>query len=155
MVIKGLETIVGGHPLFAGLSEGFLTAVAGCARNKRIGAGQYLFREGESADHFFLIREGRVALEVCLPGQGQTTLQTVCKNGVVGLSWLVPPCRWSFDARALEDLRVLEFDAVCLRRKCDAEPALGYEVMKRFMPVLVERLHYTRLQILDVYGARD
>lgn len=154
MAITGLEKIVGEHPLFAGLGEDFLAAVTGCARNKRVSAGAYLFHEGESADHFFLVREGTVALEICVPGQGQMTLQTVGKTGVVGLSWLVPPYRWSFDARAVEDLRVLEFDAICLRRKCEGAPALGYEVMKRFMPVLVDRIHHARLQILDVYGAR-
>ena len=36
--------------------------------------------------------------------------------------------------------------------KCEADHDLGYALMKRFLPVLVQRLQATRLQILDVYG---
>ena len=43
-------------------------------------------------------------------------------------------------------------DATCLRGKCEADHDLGYELMQRFVPVLVERLHGTRMQMLDVYG---
>jgi len=39
-----------------------------------------------------------------------------------------------------------------LRGKCEQDPALGYELMKRFMPVIVERLQATRFRLLDVYG---
>jgi CRP/FNR family cyclic AMP-dependent transcriptional regulator len=64
----------------------------------------------------------------------------------------VPPYRWTYDARALELVRAIAMDATCLRDKCEADHDLGYELMKRFMPVMVERLHSTRLQMLDVYG---
>lgn len=153
MNVESLERIVSDHPLFHGLGEDFLAAVTGCAKNVRFTTGTYLFHEGETADRLFLIREGLVALEIAAPGPGRVTFQTVGRRGVVGMSWLVPPYRWTFDARAAEDSRVLAFDAGCLRGKCDSDPALGYEVMKRFMPPLIERLHATRLQMLDVYRA--
>ncbi len=70
----------------------------------------------------------------------------------VGASWLIPPYRWTFDARAVELTRAIGIDAACLRGKCEADHDLGYEMMKRFLPALVKRLHATRLQILDVYG---
>lgn len=153
MSVESLERIVGEHPLFAGLDPDFLAAVTGCAMNVRFAPGEYLFHEGETADRLFLIREGLVALEIAAPGRGRMTFQTVGRRGVVGMSWLVPPYRWTFDARAITDTRALAFDAGCLRGKCDADPALGYEVMQRFMPPLIERLHATRLQMLDVYRA--
>ncbi len=152
MVIKGLENIVAKHALFAGLGNTFLTLVSSCAKNVRFQAGEYLFNEGADACEIFLIREGTVALEVSTPGQGSMTFMTAATDDVVGLSWIVPPYRWTFDARALEDVRAISLDATCLRRKCDADPALGYEVMKRFTPTIVERLHETRLQLLDIYG---
>jgi len=65
----------------------------------------------------------------------------------------VPPYRWGFDAKALDMVRAIALDATCLRGKCEADHDLGYEMMKRFMPVLVHRLQATRLQLLDVYGA--
>lgn len=153
MAIESLERIVAAHPLFGGLGADFQRTLTGCAKNLRFRSGDYLFHEGDAADALYLVREGMVALEIGAPGHGRMTFQTVARDGVVGLSWLVPPYRWTFDARAMQDTRALGFDALCLRRKCDADPALGYAVMQSFMPVLVERLHNTRLQMLDVYRA--
>lgn len=155
MTIAGLEEIVGGHAMFAGLGKEFLELVTGCAKNVRFRSGEYLYREGDDANEIFLIRDGHVAQELGAPGQGRMTYQTIGPDGVVGLSFLVPPYRWSYDARAQDDVRAISLDATCLRNKCEAEPALGYEVMKRFMPTVIDRLHDTRLQLLDVYGARS
>jgi len=155
MAIEGLERIVGTHGLFAGLGKEFLELVAGCAKNVRFRTGEYLYREGEDANEIYLVREGHVAQELGAPGHGRMTFLTVGPNNVVGLSWLVPPYRWSYDARAQDDVRAISIDATCLRTKCDADTGLGYEVMKRFMPAIVQRLHDTRLQLLDVYGTRS
>ncbi len=152
METKGLEQIIGEHPFFIGLEEEFCALVGGCAKNVRFEAGEYLFHEGESADHLYLIRHGRVALEIKAPGRGSIAFQTVTEGEVVGVSWLVPPYRWTYDAKALGLVRAIAMDATCLRDKCEADHDLGYELMKRFMPVMVERLHSTRLQMLDVYG---
>jgi CRP-like cAMP-binding protein len=151
-MIEGLERIVREHRFFAGLDEGFIHLVVGCARNVRFEAGQYLFREGEPADQFYLIRHGRVGLELSAPGQGTVTFQTVGEGEIVGVSWLIPPYRLTYDAKAIELTRAIAMDAACLRGKCEADHDLGYEMMKRFMPVLIQRLQATRLQILDVYG---
>ena len=151
-MIEGLERIVREHRFFAGLDEPFLQLVVGCARNVRFEEGQYLFREAAPADQFFLIRHGRVALELSAPGRGTVTFQTVGAGEILGVSWLIPPYRWTYDARAIELTRAIGIDAACLRGKCEADHDLGYEMMKRFMPVLIQRLQATRLQILDVYG---
>ncbi|HUZ71990.1 MAG TPA: cyclic nucleotide-binding domain-containing protein [Stellaceae bacterium] len=153
MEIHGLESIVREHPFFAGLEERFGTLVSGCAKNVRFEAGQYLLHEGEPADQFFLLRHGRVALQIASPGRGAVTFQTVGEGEIVGVSWLIPPYRWTYDAKALELVRAIAMDAACLRQKCEADHDLGYDMMKRFMPVLIQRLQATRIQILDVYGA--
>lgn len=151
--MEGLERILREHPFFAGLPPSFCALVSGCAKNVRFDAGQYLFHEGESADEFYLIRHGRVALMITVPGKGTVTIYTVSEGELAGVSWLVPPYRWTYDAKALELTRALAIDAKCLRGKCESDHDLGYEMMKRFMPVLIERLHAARLQMLDVYGA--
>jgi CRP-like cAMP-binding protein len=152
--VEGLERIVREHRFFAGLDEGFVRLVCGCAKNVRFEEGQYLFHEGDPADWFYLVRHGRVALTITEPGRGPVIFQTVGVGEVVGVSWLVPPYRWTYDAKALELTRAIAIDAACLRGKCEEDHDLGYEMMKRFVPVLVERLQTTRLQILDVYGGR-
>jgi CRP/FNR family transcriptional regulator, cyclic AMP receptor protein len=150
--VYGLEKPIKEHRFFAGLEPSYCEMIAGCGRNVRFDAGQYLFHEGESADQFFLIRHGRVAFEVTVPGRGAVRFLTLDPGEIVGVSWLVPPYRWNYDAKALELTRAIALDAKCLRGKCEDDHHLGYELMKRFVPELVKRLHTTRLQMLDVYG---
>jgi CRP/FNR family transcriptional regulator, cyclic AMP receptor protein len=150
--MAGLEGILAEQPFFAGFPPEYCQLVAGCARNHRFEAEQYLFREGEPANEFFLIRHGKVALEIAAPGRAPIVIATLGPGEIVGASWLLPPYRWTFDARAMELTRALGIDAACLRRKCEADHHLGYEMMKRVLPIFLKRLHATRLQILDVYG---
>jgi CRP/FNR family transcriptional regulator, cyclic AMP receptor protein len=151
--METLERILGAHPFFAGLDEAFLQLACGCAKNARFESGQYIAHEGEEAEQFYLLREGRVALQVSAPGRGASTFLTLGPGEVFGVNWLVPPYRWTYDARALEMCRVIAMSGRCLRDKCEADHDLGYAVMKRLMPVLVERLHTTRIQFLDLYGS--
>jgi len=153
MEVRGLDRLICEHPLFAGMAPDHCELMGGCAKNVRFGKGQYLFREGEPADEFFLIRHGRVALEIMAPGRGPLRFLTVNAGEMAGVAWLVPPYRWLFDAQALELTRALSIDARCLREKAEKDHDFGYEMMKRFMAMLVERLHAAQLQMLDVYGA--
>jgi len=151
-MIEGMDKVVREHRFFSGLGEDVIQLVAGCARNVRFDAGKYLYHEGDPADEFFLIRHGRVALEVASPGRAAVTFQTEPEGDVVGLSWLIPPYRWAYDARALDLVRAIGIDAKCLRGKCESDHDFGYAMMMRFVPVLVERLQAAQLQVLDVYG---
>ena len=149
---RGVIELMKGHGFTAGLDEDALALVAGCARNVRFNAGEYIFREGEDADRFYLIRHGQVALEMAIPGKGRTVIRTLKDDDELGVSWLIPPYRWSFDARAVTLTRAIGFDAACLRAKCDEDHDLGYALMMRFTPRVWERLRAARLQLADVYG---
>jgi CRP/FNR family transcriptional regulator, cyclic AMP receptor protein len=152
MPMEGLERIVLEHPFFAGLGPEFAAAISGCARNLRFAPGDYLFREDEPANEFYLVRHGTVALEMHTPGRQPIVIATLGVGDILDASWLVPPYRWTFDARASELVRALGVNARCLREKCEADHDLGYELMKRFAGAMGERLRATRLQVLDVYG---
>jgi CRP-like cAMP-binding protein len=151
--MENLEPILARHPFFRSLPGPHLALLVGCAINVRFAAGEFLFRAGEEANRFFLVREGHVAIEIAPPGGTAHTLQTVGAGDVLGWSWLIPPYHWKFDARAIEPTRALALDGQCLRTKCEADHDLGYELLKRFAQVMEERLQATRLQLLDVYGA--
>ncbi len=152
MPTRSIDQVMTAMPTFAGLEPGQLELIAGCGVNAGFEAGEQLAREGDPADRFFAVRHGRVALEVAAPGQGTLLIATLGEGAVVGWSWLFPPYRWSFDARALEPTRVVAFDGACLRGKCEADKELGYELMRRFSANMLDRLQATRLQLLDVYG---
>lgn len=150
--MRSLEDLIAEAPTFRGLSDQQIALIAGCGMNEHFDAGATLFREGEPADTFFLIREGSVALQVQAPGQGDLIIETLHRGEVVGFSWLFEPHLWQFDVRATAPTRVITFDGACLRGKCEADHELGYELMRRFAGAITERLQATRLQLLDVYG---
>lgn len=150
--MKTIETVLQDFPVFAGLSPDQLSLLAGCASNVHFEEGAVVFREGDPADVFYAVRHGSVALELFVPARGPVTIETLEGGEVVGWSWLFPPYRWHFDARALTPIRATAFDGACLRGKCEQDPALGYDLMSRFAQVLIERLQWTRLRLLDVYG---
>ena len=150
--MRTIDQVLAELPVFEGLDPGYLEYIAGCGVNRVFEAGEHLFREGDPANSFFVIRHGRVALEIQAPGRGTLMIETLGEGALVGWSWLFPPYRCSFDARALELTRTVAFDGACLRGKCDEDRNLGYELMQRFASVMLERLQATRLQLLDVYG---
>jgi CRP/FNR family cyclic AMP-dependent transcriptional regulator len=150
--MENLEGILSAHPFFHELPPHYLDLVVGCASNVRFDAREFLFRAGAEANQFFLIRHGRVALEITAPGRQPLTLQTIAEGEVLGWSWLIPPYHWMFDARAVEQTRAVALDGKCLRGKCEADHDLGYELLKRFAHIMEQRLVAARLQLLDVYG---
>jgi CRP-like cAMP-binding protein len=147
-----LKRILKSLPFFEGFSDDHLTLLVGCARNERAPAGTFLFREGQDATTFFLIREGSISLDIHAPGQGPLTVQTVSENEPLGWSWLFPPYTWHFDARVVEDARMVVFDGLCLRTKCENDPAFGYELLKRFSRIMTQRIEALSFQLMDVYG---
>ena len=150
--MKTIEDLVHDARIFHGLEPEALGLIAGCGSNAAVPGGELLFREGQPAETFYVVRHGRVALDTFVPARGTVTVETIEAGDVVGWSWLFPPYRWHFDARAVTDLRLTTFDGACLRGKCDEDPAFGYELMRRFSQVMIERLQATRLRLLDVYG---
>lgn len=152
VLVEGLDAVLGEHPFFTEFDESYRALVAGCAANLVVPANAYVYREGEPADHFYLIRTGRVAIEVFVPGKAPIIVETLGSGDLMGWSWLVPPFRCSFDARAVELSRLISLDAACLRGKMEEDPVLGYELYKRFSPVIAARVAAARRQMIDMYG---
>ncbi len=150
--MTSLAEILRDAPFFASLRPETIDLVAGCGSNVQFEPGALIFREGDQADAFYLLRHGSVALEAYAPSSGPLVIETLEAGDVLGWSWLFAPHRWHFDAHALTAVRATAFDGTCLRGKCDADPELGYELVSRFAQTLIERLQWTRLRLLDVYG---
>ena len=153
MVMETLEPILMEHPFLKGMDRAHLDLIVGCASNVRYDAEAMLFREGDEAVEFYVIRSGKVAIEMHIPGRGPVEIQTLSDGDILGWSWLFPPYRWHFDARAVELTRAIALDGKCLRTKCEADHNLGYELLKRFSNILEQRLQAMRLQLLDMYSS--
>jgi CRP/FNR family transcriptional regulator, cyclic AMP receptor protein len=150
--MRTIDELLHDVPVFEGMAPEHLELIAGCARNCRFAPGEYLEREGDAADTFYVIRQGTVALETFVPSRGPLVIETLHEQELVGWSWLFAPYRTSFDVRSVGATRGIAFDAACLRSKLDDDRVLGYELMKRFTDVILRRLQATRLRLMDVYG---
>ena len=136
---------------FKGMDSSQLDALAEKAETKSYAQGKYLAHEGDDADAFFLLLEGKVEILID-SGQGPRRLQTIGPGEIFGWSWIFPPYRWNFDARAVDPVKVLALAGKSLRKRCEQNPEMGYHLMKRFAGIMVSRLRATRLQVLDVYA---
>jgi CRP/FNR family transcriptional regulator, cyclic AMP receptor protein len=140
------------HPFFQGWDGVLLEQLEPAVVERAYGPGEMLLKEGDPSNRFFLIREGKVALEIALPDRPTVTVQTLGSGEVMGWSWLLPPQGWQLDARAVKATRTLEIPATTLRATLEAHPAEGYRFLLRLLPVIAERLEHTRIQLLDLHG---
>ena len=143
------------HSLVQGLLDGHIEFLSGCARNVRFASGRFLFREGNTADELYLVRSGKIALEVNDGARGAVVLETVGPDDALGWAALNPPYRWSVDARAVEPTLLFALNGACVRQKLEADHSFGYAFTKRLMNEIHERLERVRLQALDVYRVRS
>jgi CRP-like cAMP-binding protein len=154
MKSTSIRDLLAQQAVLRGLEPEDIDLMAGCGHNAVFEAGAYLAREQEPADQFFVVREGKVALELHAP-TGPLLIETIGAGDLVGWSWLFPPYRWTYDVEAIDHTRVTVIETACLLDKCDSDSAFGYRVMKGFAQVVVDRLYATRLRLLDLYGAVD
>jgi CRP-like cAMP-binding protein len=152
--IEGLRRIFEEHRFFKDMRPEHVELIAGCASNVAFHDGEVLFREGDGADTFFVLRQGRIALELEAPGSGPVIIQTCGEGEVVGWSWLVGQHQWHYTGRAVKHTRAIAVDGACLRKKCEENHDLGYELLKRVADIIAHRLEATRLQLLDLYASK-
>lgn len=147
-ILEPLEARVGLHPFLVGLPPHYIKLLADCALAKKFAKGEYLFRQGEFANRFYLIEKGMVVLEAFDTGEKRVVIEEVGPGKLVGWSWLFPPYIWHFDARASEPTTALFFYGTILREYCARDPSLGFELFKRMSQVMVERLQSARTRLI-------
>ena len=147
-----LANLTANHPFLSGLDPRFCNFLNECASVWRLGPSQDIFREHGNADSFYLIQSGRVALDIFVPRAGVETIQTLESGEALGWSWLFPPYRWHFTAKAIEPTELIGFDAAHLRERMQEDRDFGNELLARIACVLYQRLQATRRQLIGFYG---
>lgn len=149
------EEMLAAHPFTVGMEPSQLRRLAECATKVvEFAPDQLIFHAAGMARVLYLLRSGSVALEVVAPGAGTRIVATLHGGDALGWSWLFPPYRWAFDARALVATEAMVIDGEKLRRCAEEDHELGYQVVWRVAREMADRLQATRLQLLDVYGER-
>jgi CRP/FNR family cyclic AMP-dependent transcriptional regulator len=137
------------HPFLSSIPIGSLRRLATHVQSHTYPAGDQVFREGQIADRFFLIRHGLVRLDLEVAGRGRVEVERLGSDCALGWSWLFSPYRWQLTATAVERTSMLIFDTDALQIAMASDPPLGYELMRRFSAVMFDRLSATRLQLTD------
>lgn len=151
--MQNLKSFISKHPFFKGLKKSYLDLILECASEARFESAEVIFREGERADKFYIILQGKVALEAIMaPERDPITILNLGENDVLGWSWLFAPHRWHFDARAVAATKAILIDGDKIRKKCEEDHDLGYELMKRFATIIEQRLRSVRSQNPDMYA---
>jgi CRP/FNR family transcriptional regulator, cyclic AMP receptor protein len=148
--ISPLAATIAAHRFTAGMEPDHLNKLVEVAMFKEFEEDSIVFREGEPANRFYLICDGKVALESKGDGESAPQVQLVGENEVLGWSWLFPPHYWHFTARAVEPTKAIFFYGTRLREQCEEDPTLGYELMKRVAAVVIKRLQITRAQLIQL-----
>ena len=143
------------HPFLRGLNHSQLTLLADCALTARFKAGEVIFREGEEAKQFYLIEKGKVVLESGKDFGEPVVIQTIGPGDLLGWSWMMPPYRWHFTARAVEPTKAIYFMGTILRDYCERDHSLGFELHKRMSEVMMKRLQAARKKMLAIHAGGE
>jgi CRP-like cAMP-binding protein len=142
-----LKQALAEHPFLQDIKLEHLQFIAECASEVSFEAGQYVLREKEEANEFYLIVQGKVALGTFISGRGFTTIQTLHEGEIVGWSWLIPPHFWRFDALVILPMRAIALDGKRLREQAEVDRDFGYALLKKVAQVIGERLTATRMRL--------
>lgn len=140
------------QPFVDGMPEKFIPMIADCAELKSFSEDDYLLRQNQPAQCFFLLRKGHVSLRTRVPSKGVLAIETLGPSAILGWSWLVAPYQWHFDAVAMDATETIQIHTPCILGKIENDKELGFEMYQRFIEVIVNRLQSTRLQLMDVYA---
>lgn len=130
-----------------------LEQIAKIARVRDYKEGDVVFRQGDAAQHVYLVVHGNVSLEICAAGTGCQQILTLGPGELLGWSSVLEQVSYTARARAVESSRLVEINVSQLLAVCDQDPRFGYELMSQVAMALAKRLSATRMQLLDVYGA--
>ena len=150
-----LSALVAQQPFFKGLSAQQFKVIADAAMAVNFTPEQWIFRQGEPANRFYLILEGRVVLESEVKEHGMIPIQTLGPGEDLGWAWLFPPYYLHFSARAIEPMKAIFFYGTRLRQHCEEDHDLGYELMKRVAGAVMKNLQSTQQRMAECADASD
>ena len=151
--MKAIANVLSENQVLKGLSPKSLDILSVCAGNVTFQENQLIFKPGEEADCFYILRSGEVGLVVPYE-HGAIEVQKLHKADILGWSWMLPPYTWVMQARALSRVDAVKVDAKRLRTLFETDKEFEREVLKCLMPVVIQRLNALQFQLVDVYKAK-
>lgn len=144
-----LFELIAQQPFFKGLSGPHLQQLADAAMETQFKRGQWIFRQGDPANRFYLILEGKVLIESEVKERGAIPIRTLDPGDDLGWAWLFSPYDMQFSARAIDPTRAIFFYGTRLREQCEENHELGYQLMMRVAEVVAQNLNATQQRLLE------
>ena len=140
------------HEFFSEFSDDVLKFLCECSSMREIKKGQILFLQGEHADKFYIVRSGRISIQMPAIMGPTLEIQAVDEDQVLGWSWLISPYQWNFQTKAEDDSELLQFDGAAILEQCELDPKLGFELVKKFAALMTVGLNAARLKMMDEWN---
>jgi len=129
--------------IFGELPDSEAARLLAVARPQQCQVGECLFLLGDHADRLYVVLAGRVELTFPLSFGGvvrDVPVESKAPGSALGWSALVKPHRFTLSARAAETSELAAFLRQDLLRAFEAEPHIGYAVMRHIAEVVGRRL---------------
>ena len=135
--------------IFRGLSPRQLEALAQVSHEKKYRGGEAVFTERSSGAEVYIIKKGKVCIELALKGKPNTaTVQRLSVGQIFGELALVDKRNRSATAICDGDCEIITIDRDKLDELSEQDSRLGYVVMKNLAQLLAERLRRTDLMLV-------
>ena len=149
---QSITEYLSAHEFFSEFNDDILEFLRECSSMREIKKGQILFLQGEHADKFYVVRSGRISIQMPAIMGPTLEIQTVDEDQVLGWSWRISPYKWNFQTKAEEDTELLQFDGVAILARCEQEPKFGYELLKKFAVLMSVGLNAARQKMMDEWN---
>ena len=149
---QSITEYLSAHEFFSEFSDDSLKFLCECSSTREIKKGQILFLQGEHADKFYVVRSGRISLQMPAIMGPTLEVQAVDEDQVLGWSWLISPYQWNFQTKAEDDSELLQFDGAAILARCEQDPKLGFELVKKFAALMSVGLNAARLKMMDEWN---
>ena len=149
---QSITEYLSAHEFFSEFSDDVLKFLCECSSIREIKKGQILFRQGEHADKFYVVRSGRISIQMPAIMGPALEIQAVDEDQVLGWSWLISPYQWNFQTKAEEDSELIQFDGTAILARCEQDPKFGYDLLKKFAELMSVRLNAARHKMMDEWN---
>jgi CRP-like cAMP-binding protein len=142
--------ILKGFSLFGGLSETELAGIAKLCRERTHENGSVIFTIGGSATDVYLLKAGKVEIQIefkIYEQEIRATVYTVGKGEIFGWSALVPPHRLTASARCQGKADVIMINGKELMEFLEKDRRIGYVVMRNLSALISSRLASTTIAL--------
>ena len=149
---QSITEYLSAHEFFSEFRDDDLKFLCECSSMREIKKGQILFLQGEHADKFYIVRSGRISIQMPAIMGPTLEIQAVEEDQVLGWSWLISPYQWNFQTKAEDDSELLQFDGAAILAQCELDPKLGFELVKKFAALMSVGLNAARLKMMDEWN---